>query len=161
VLWLACAAGVAACAPAPPPAERTPGGAAPPPSADTGREFGVTHHAVLSGTVTSASGVALDSVTVAVRHPADPSQGSMRQTETVTGADGRFTLPAQMFVGGERDGQTVRVGVVVRAFGLASKYRGSGDAVPTDSATVWVQMVPVAHTPPVAPVRLTLRVPGR
>ncbi|HEX6750998.1 MAG TPA: hypothetical protein VF092_27160 [Longimicrobium sp.] len=158
-MWMAgvAAAALAGCRPAAPAPAAGDGGPAPPPAAGTGNEFGTTHHATVSGVVVGPAGEPLDSVAVAVYRPVDPQQGTTPQLRALSGPDGRFTLRVPMFVAGQRDADTTRVGVMLRAYGEGSRYRRADGSAPMDSATVWVTMVPKAQPPRVFPARLTPR----
>jgi hypothetical protein len=120
-------------------------------------EFQASHHAVVSGTVTSRGGQPLDSVTVVAWRLAD-GRGSLLQLRATTDRDGRFRLPVQATVGPEPT--AVRDRVVIRGFAYASRYpRGAGGSVAMDSTTVEVTLVPLAQSPAAAQARITLPLP--
>lgn len=120
----------------------------------TGREFGVTHHAHIRGTVAGRDGRPLGGVQVVTDRLMPPATASMPRNRAVTGADGTFTLPAQATISGD----SARVEVMLVGFGFTY---ASGDDVPADSAVVPVTMVPATRQPHVYTARLTLPVTRR
>lgn len=119
----------------------------------TGPEFGVTHHALIRGTVVGAGGQPLRGVHVVTDGMGD-TPGSMPRNRAVTGADGGFSVPAQAtFV---NDADSARVVVLLVGYGFA---QAAGDAVPVDSARIPVTLVRTGRPPPVYTTRLRMPVP--
>jgi hypothetical protein len=118
----------------------------------TGNEFGVQYHALIQGTVVGPGGQPLQGVEVVTDRMTDATPGSMPRNRAVSGADGRFSLPAQASFVAPAD--TARVRVVVVAFGRGLVTAGA--PVPVDSAILPVTMVGTARPPNTYTVRLSL-----
>ena len=147
---------LAGCA-APRPPTSLGGPSAGPLPGTTARE-GMSHHALIRGTVVGAAGQALDSVQVVIRDIVETDRAAMPANRAFYDRRDRFTLPAQAYVPRPGAGDTAQVRVVVVAIGLTQRYSGGG-TVPIDSAVVAITLVPVDRAPPASEVRLRLPVP--
>jgi hypothetical protein len=144
---------LAACAGPRGPADAGP----PPPPPDGPAEFGATHHAVVTGTVTAPTGTPLDSVMV-MAWRLEGGHGTAANTRVATDPEGRFRLPVSVHAG---PGPAFEARVVVRAYGYAARYpRGPGGSVALDSTVVGVALAPLAQAAPVAAgARIVLALP--
>jgi len=119
--------------------------------------YGVTHHALLVGSVVDAAGAPLDSVEVVTWKLADPGRGSLPNHSGLSDRNGAVSVAVQLTTPAAAAGDTFTVGVIVRGYAFAARHRCGAEPV-VDSSIVAVRMAPVADAAPTTRTRLVLPV---